>query len=238
MITIPTTELIGGLTDVLPTISNPKSELAGVKIAWDGDALHFTVYDVLSGATVQWVPGEGSESESDEDDETADDVNWGGDDAPWATWISLAQAKEILKLFTLPAKLWRFPVTLKCSLSGDRLTVERTDSPKGERLLSLPGYPEMLRKMPDVRGVAGSFSETTPTAYLRFAGPRLAALGAVRYHGAMVLTHGADDDAPVCVTMGSRFVGFIYQTQAKSVRPYSFLRDGSGLHAGPARSDD
>jgi hypothetical protein len=60
MITIPTTELIGGLTDVLPIITDPKSDLAGVVVEWDGEALHFTAYDVYSGATVLWIPGEGA----------------------------------------------------------------------------------------------------------------------------------------------------------------------------------
>lgn len=229
MITIPTTELIGCLTDVLPQISDEKGALAGVKVAWDGDSLHFTTYDVYSGATVTWTPGEGAEGTIDESGESeSEDIAWGGDDAAWATWIWLPQAKEILKLFKLPAKLWRFPVTLKCSLSGDRLTVERTDSPKGERLLSIPGQPDQLKHVPDMGFMASAQREITDRPGARFHASRLGAFGGVRPHGAMQLTFGTVND-PVGVQIGSRVTGFLYFADAKDVRPYSFLRDGSGL---------
>lgn len=216
MITIPTTELIGCLSDVLPVISDPKDDLAGVKIYWDGESLHFTTYDVNSGATVVWTPGEGAEGDYD-DDGTIDDIEWGGPDDPWQTWIPLAQAKEILKLFKLPAKLWRFPVTLKCSLSGDRLTVERTDSPKGERLLSIPGMPEQLSKIPDVRNYCQD-QDFSPTDrhMIGFAPFRIGAFGNVRPHGMLYLVLGRDGD-PVQVNVGLRFAGFVYPSSAKTV---------------------
>ena len=128
MITIPTSELIGGLSDVLPHVTDPNGSLAGVALAWDGTALKFSVYDVLSGVTVHWVPGEGDESEVDDDEDPAvEDLAWGGDDDPWATFLGYAQVKEIVKVFRLPAKLWRVPVRVKCSPTGDRVTVERDD---------------------------------------------------------------------------------------------------------------
>jgi len=236
MITIPTTELIGCLADVLPQISDPKGALAGVAIRWDGDTLHFTTYDVYSGATVSWTPGEGAEGSLDDDEKEEgpgwdDDIAWGGDDDPWETWIRLDQAKDILKLFKLPAKLWRFPVTMKCSLSGDRLTIERTDSPKGQRLLVIPGDRDMLKKIPDVRAVA--YAENRDYKFPRngrisFANTRLGAFGAVRYHGVMTLDFGSDDE-PAGVRMGTRFAGFLYPAGAKNVRPYNFLRDASGV---------
>jgi hypothetical protein len=246
MITIPTTELIGGLADVLPIISNPKAELAGVGIAWDGEALHFTTYDVNSGATVRWIPGEGAEGkweEGEDPEEDFQDIVWGGDDAPWSTWIRIEQAKEILKLFKLPAKLWRFPVTLKCSLSGDRLTVERTDSPKGERLLSIPGDPAMLAKVPDVRAVTDrAYERTAACEDIGFAAYRIGAFGTVRPHGTLHMAFGAGN-TPVGITVGSRFAGFVYSARAQNVRPYSFLRDAAGVvvsrePAGPSEEAD
>lgn len=232
MITIPTTELIGGLNDVLPIISDPKAELAGVRIAWDGEKLHFTTYHVNSGATVSWWPGEGAEGDFDTD-EDVEEINWGGDDAPWATWIRIEQAKEILKLFKLPAKLWRFPVTLKCSLSGDRLTIERTDSPKGERLLSIPGEPKMLREIPNVRTYCED-QDRTPTSVMgaTFNAARLGAFGSVRPHGLMTLIFGQEND-PVEVKIGTRFAGFVFPATAKSVPRFNLLRDGAGLVTSP-----
>jgi hypothetical protein len=53
MITIPTTELIGCIGDVLPIAGdNKESETWGIKIDWDGEALRFAAYDILIGAKV------------------------------------------------------------------------------------------------------------------------------------------------------------------------------------------
>lgn len=230
MITIPTTELIGGLTDVLPTILDPKAELAGVKVAWDGESLHFTTYDVYAGATVEWTPGEGAEGEPNEDPEGGQEPAWGGEDAPWATWIRYEQAKEILKLFKLPAKLWRFPVSVKCSPTGDRLIIEREDGPRVGRQLMIQAEPEMLAKIPNVRTyVEDRGAERTQRGHVTFTAQRLAAFGAVRAHGLMTMVFGRDID-PAAIIIGSRFCGFLYPSTAEGVRPYSLLRDGSGMH--------
>jgi hypothetical protein len=237
VITIPTTELIGGLNDVLPIITDPKSSLAGVVIEWTGEKLVFTVYDVYSGGSVEWVPGEGAEGDIDEDDEGTLYVEWGGDDSPWRTWIWLAQAKDILKLFTLPAKLWRFPVNIKCSPTGDRLIFEREDGPTAERLLTVPADPDKARKeIPDMAAIALAM-DRVPADYAvaRFNHQRLGAFGAVRPHGMMNMEFGGLND-PVGVLIGSRYRGFIHFTGAKHVRPFSFLRDGSGFAAGQAGS--
>jgi hypothetical protein len=241
MITMPTTELIGCLSDVLPQISDEKGALAGVKVAWDGESLHFTTYDVHSGATIEWTPGQGAEGDMQhgpEGSEWDDDINWGGDDDPWETWVWLPHAKDIVKLFKLPAKLWRFPVTLKCTAVGD-LIVERVDSPRGNRELRLPGDRDMLRKIPDVRAEVDKVVRLLASrqAEAKFNHQRLGAFGSVRLHGTMVMTFGADD-APTAVRIGSRFAGFLYPVGAKNVRPYSFLRDASGFHASQASSGE
>jgi hypothetical protein len=229
MITIPTTEMIGGLTDVLPIITDDKGSLAGVKVEWDGGALHFSAYDVFAGGTVRWTPGEGAEGEVD--DETDDDTPWGATDSetPWATWIYLDSAKEILKLFKLPAKLWRTPVTVKCSLNRDRLIVERTDSPRGERLLSIPADPDQLRHIPDIREISMAADERLIAQEgIRFAGFRLGAFGSVRAHGVLRMAFGPVDQ-PVGIQIGSRYYGFVYPAGAEGVRPYNALRDGAGV---------
>jgi hypothetical protein len=160
MITIPTIELIGGIQDMLPIVLDDKSDLAGLAIEWDGESLHFTAYDVFAAATVQWTPGEGAEGDLDEDAER-DDVRWGGDDSPWRTWIYLDAAKEIVKLFKLPAKLWRTPVTLKCTPVGD-LLIERIDSPRDNRELRVPGDPDKARR--DIRPSRRSGTRRAPAS--------------------------------------------------------------------------
>ena len=229
MITIPTTELIGGIQDMLPIVLDDKSELAGLAIEWDGESLHFTAYDVFAAATVQWTPGEGSEGDIDEDAER-DDVHWGGDDSPWRTWIYLDAAKEIVKLFKLPAKLWRTPVTLKCTPTGD-LLIERIDSPRGNRELRVPGDPDKARRdipaVDAIRHPLGVAIDDFPES-ISFFHARLGAFGAARAHGTLTMTFGTVDN-PVAIAMGSRYAGFIYPTGAKNVRPFNFLRDGSGV---------
>jgi hypothetical protein len=226
VITIPTTELIGGITDVLPILSDPKT--GGIKINWDGECLHFTAYDIYSGGTVAWFPGEGAEGEFD-DEEGAVEIDWGGDDSPWSVFIWADQAKEILKLFKLPAKLWRVPVTMKASPTGDRLIIERTDSPRGERLLMLPTDNDHLNEIPDVANYAQDQDRSiTAVTTATLAPARLGAFGAVRPHGLMTMLFGLLSD-PVEVRIGSRYAGFVYLAGAKNVHPYSLLRDGAGL---------
>jgi hypothetical protein len=230
MITIPTTELIGGLTDVLPVITDPKSDLAGVVVEWDG-ALHFTAYDVYSGATVLWIPGEGAEGDDESQEYDQDETDFGGDDAPWRTWIWLDSAKEILKLFKLPAKLWRTPVTLKCTPVGD-LLIERIDSPRGNRELRVPGDPDKARSQ--IPHVGEIFAKAHDTALpprepvIAFFHQRLGAFGAARAHGTMTLWFGAEGE-PTGVRIGTRYRGFIYPSDATNVRPFNLLRDGAGV---------
>lgn len=246
MITIPTTELIGSLTDVLPVITDPKGSLAGVRVSWDGESLHFTTYDVHAGATVEWTPGEGAEGDLDAgpdgEDATFEDIDWGGDDAPWSVWIWLPQAKEILKLFKLPAKLWRFPVTLKCSPTGDRLTIEREDGPKAGRLLMLNTDNGMLPKIPDVRALAGSVVLNSAAERGReaisLAPHRLGAVGAIRAHGVLALRFPASESSlPIALHAGTRYAGFIYGAETRNVRPYSILRDGAGVVTSEPKPD-
>lgn len=231
MITLPTTELIGGIQDMLPIVLDDKSDLAGLAIEWDGEALHFTAYDVFAAATVAWFPGEGAEGDVEENDEDlVDQEDWGGDDSPWRTWIYLDAAKEIVKLFKLPAKLWRTPVTLKCTPGGD-LLIERVDSPRGNRELRVPGDPDKARRdipTPDaIRNPLGIGISGFPES-VDFFHARLGAFGAARAHGTLTMKFGSADN-PVAVAMGRRYAGFIYPTSTKNVRPFNFLRDGAGL---------
>jgi hypothetical protein len=224
MITIPTTELIGCIGDVLPIAGdNKESETWGIKIDWDGEALRFAAYDILIGGQVEWTPGEGLESE----DETGELIDWGGEDAPWQTFIHADQAKEIVKLFKLPAKLAFVPVRLKCSPTGNQLTVERVDSPHADRVLTIPGFPEVALNRFPLMSDKGPLPNVIPAAKLFFSNALLGAFGPVRSHGVMCVTAG-DASEPVEIWIGNRFSGFIYQAGAK-VHRYNVIRDGAGV---------
>lgn len=226
-ITIPTSELIGGLSDVLPQITDPKGDHAGVQIAWTGETLTFTAYDVYSAAEVYWLSGEGDENDADED--TADDIDWGGHDAPWRTWVSALQAKEIVKVFKLPAKLWRFPVEIGCANDSRTLTIHREDGPRTGRELIIPADPGECHQIPDVRAIAyAEDRDADPAVVPTFAPYRMAAFGSARSHGVMQLFLG-DVNQPVGIRIGQRFAGFLYQSGAKAVHRYNALRDGAGV---------
>jgi len=248
-ITIPTTELIGCIKDVLPTVLDPKAELFGLAIEWNQTeddtpegSLRFTAYDVRAGATVEWVPGEGAEGEvNEEGDGDPNEPNWGGDADPFRVFIRGEHCKEIVKLFTLPAKLWRFPVSLKVNLSQSKLIVERQDGPHGERFLTVPTANDLLRHIPDVRAIATA-EDVTPAwmqgdgdgnaspFILNYSNARFAALGAVRFHGTMRFYPNAIDE-PTQIRMGSRYHGFLYREGAR-VQRHNFLRDGAGMAVG------
>lgn len=242
-ITIPTSELLGGINDVLPTVLDPKSSLAGFALEWThnfgadvntDESLRFTAYDVRAGATVEWVPGEGEEAEvqGDQEDEVGDgdSITWGGDAAPFRVFVTLADAKEIVKLFKLPAKLWRTPVTLEVSPIGSRLIIERHDSALSERFLSVETYNHVLKELPDVRKIATSndYAPAESLDALAYPNYRFAALAAARPHGIMRITPNGPHE-PTQVTMGARFHAFLYREGAKVTR-HSFLRDATGLH--------
>lgn len=238
MITIPTTELIGCLSAVLPIFIVPPKDnpLAGVAIEWDGEALHFTTYDVYSGATVRWVPGEGAEGTSDSDADSGEDYAWGAPESEshWRVFIGYDDAKEIVKLFKLPAKLWRYPVGLKVNATGTKLIVERDDMSRGERLLTVSTANDMLRKIPDVRRVAekAATAEVDQPSIAAFNGLRLASLGASTAYstayGTLTFTFDTED-RPVGAFAGSRYAAFLYRAGAKDVHPYNILRDGADL---------
>jgi hypothetical protein len=241
MIIIPTTELIGCISDVLPIFTVPPKDnpLGGIRIAWDRESLFFTAYDVYTGAQVEWTPGFGAESDMENGPEGSvwdDDIAWGGDDPAWEVFIRYEDAKEILKLFKLPAKLWRTPVSLKVNDIGTKLIIERDDSRRGERLLVLATDNDRLRDLPPfTEWIDRSVYQPYATDTISFPSPaRLGSFGAVRPHGPITFTFGSEGH-PAGIEIGSRFRGFIFETHEKP-QPYRLLRDGAGFLPGRSGS--
>lgn len=234
MLTIPTTELVNCITETLAHIQDPKhSETAGIVLTWGGEELHFAAYDVLSGAEVTWVPGEGAEGAAD--DESAEEIAWGGDDVPWRIFIDYDSAKEIVKLFKLPAKFWRYPVKLKVNGFGTKLTVERDDMARGERLLVVSTYNDVLKRIPDIHTVATSAHDIGPRRTITLPAHRLAPFGLAARHGDMLIRMHGEDSQPIAITVGSRVTGFVY---IPGKAGYSVLRNGAGVHVSHPAAED
>jgi hypothetical protein len=243
MITIPTYELTGLIEDVL-AFADPVKDGAfhGILLEWDAAnyMLCAAGYDILSAGRASWAPGDGREGDVPEDAAQPVAVDdFGGPDSDWRVFISYEDAKEIVKVFKLPAKKWWVPVALKVNATGSRLTVERTgEHGPTEALLSARTNADALARFPNIEEVAdGTLTRRqSPDGRVVFSAARLAAFGAVRFHGDLLLTFGADDD-PVAASMGTRFVGFVFTVGTRSAAAASVvqasagdvLRNGSGV---------
>lgn len=221
MLTIPTSELIGLITDVIGFAPSAKDDPSnGILIEWDGDALSAAAYDVLSAGRSMWVPGDGEEGDLDDgDDSGASEIRWGGDDSPWKVFISGADAREIVKTFKLPAKHRLVPLLVKCLPTACSLFVERTkETGRTAHLAMFTSDLDLAAKFPDVRAIATDaerYTAETPGEF--YAAHRLAVFGSVRSHGLMHITFGAED-FPSAVQIGARFRGFIYAATASADR--------------------
>lgn len=251
MLTIPTSELIGLLTDVLGFTPATKDDpRRGVLVEWDGEALHASAYDVLSAGRSTWVPGEGQESAIEDVTDAPMDLigSWGGEDPAWKAFVTFDDVKTITTTFKVASKLWWIPLSVKISPTGGKLTVERSgEFGKPAALVTVRIDRDVTAKFPDVRaawenlqaGGAGLDSVHTIT----FSPFRLAAFGTVRWHGVLVLEFAGKDGA-VAASMGAEFIGFIFPADARRAeastilsttgdqRGSDFLRYGSGLHVG------
>jgi hypothetical protein len=243
MITIPTYELTGLISDVL-AFADPdkKGRFHGILLEWSEDdyTLYASAFAGPMAGRSSWTPGDGREGDTDTDDDAPITIEtFGGSDSDWRVFISYEDAKEIVKVFKLPAKKWWVPVAIKVSPTGSRLTIERTgDHGPTEALLSARTDDEALSRFPNIEDVATATRgrQQSPPASVLFTAHRLAAFGSVRFHGDLVLTFGADGD-PVSAGMGSRFVGFIFTAGTNSAKAAAavqasagnILRHGSGL---------
>lgn len=249
MLTIPTSELIGLLTDVLgftPVVKDDPRR--GVLIEWDGGALHASAYDVLSAGRSSWLPGEGQESSLTDTDAPMNAEAFGGEDPAWKAFVTFDDVKAIITSFKVASKLWWIPLSVKISPVGGKLTVERSgEFGKPAALVTVKVDRDVTAKFPDVRAAwenlqaegAGLNSVHTIT----FSPYRLAAFGTVRSHGVLVLEFAGQEGA-VAASMGTEFLGFIFPAGARKAEASAiltaagdqsgsdFLRYGSGLHVG------
>lgn len=253
MITIPTSELIGGISDVIAFAADDKDDPQhGIVIGWNGEELSFAATDAMTGAVSTWTPGMGDERFTDDlagMRGTADlvealrGIQWGTFDddnnAPWKVFVSHADAKDIVKVFKLAAKFRMTPLTVEPSVSASRLIVARERQVWCNRhTMTIDASLDNLAKFPRVEMFAqralarevGDQPEGPLT--VTFNQLYLARLGAVRDYPCRLVYNG--EGAPTGVSVGATFVGFIYptgmskSTAAKAARGVD-LRHGAGL---------
>lgn len=216
MIQIPTSELTRLLGDALKFAESDKDgHLHGVKLWWNGEALATAATDRLSGAVVTWTPNAGREGT----DENAAEWHWGGGDEPWAVFLRVENVKELIKVFKLAPKFWFVPVTVKCSPTGAKLTVERADDTgHPNSLVVVPNDEESRVRFPDLAGRIDAAEElitgkTNPTDWLRIPAYRLGTIGSASVDGLMV-HFGDDPEQPIVFRGGARFTAFSFQQGA------------------------
>jgi hypothetical protein len=253
VITIPTSELLGLLTDVLafsPVVKDDPRR--GVLFEWDGENLHASAYDVLSAGRSTWMPVDGQEGEVHRtgNDAVPEDFRWGSDEPAWKAFVGFDDAKDIIKAFKVASKLWWIPLSVKISPTGGRLTIERSgEFGKPAALITVAIDAETTARFPDVCAMWGALQHAEaqdPIGSIAFSPYRLAAFGTVRAHGVLDLEFAGEDGA-VSASMGGRFVGFIYpaganRAAATAVASASaggdLLRHGTGVHVSTTDAQD
>src|SRR5690606_29846686 len=160
-ITIPTRDLIGASKDALLYTAPAKDwpELARVRYEWDGETLHISATNVLTGCHARWIP-----------EQTGEDwpgVQWGGADDPWAVVIDAESVKHLVKSLDVPGKLSGVPLTIDVDQAV--MTVRRS------RDTGLPAvqnrYTGSLDEFPDVEKQIANLGDPAPAAVLAFDWP-------------------------------------------------------------------
>lgn len=204
MITIPTGDLTGVLSDVIPFASKAEelAELNAVRIEWDGHRLHALATDRYRIGWSQWDPDDEPDGDAQDDLFT----QWGGADDPWALSISLADAKDLVTVFKLPPKEWACPLTLDYRQAAGSLRVARARE-TGYSALTATMSGLTNAEFPDLRTLLANADRLEPVAARAYSAKLLADFAKVRPRGnamemkfAPGLTH---------VVIGERFAGAI-----------------------------
>jgi hypothetical protein len=173
MLTIPTFDLIGASKDALLFTAPPKDfpELARVRYAWDGVALHVTATNVLSGCEATWDPDSDDWDGPDPWEGTA----WGGADTPWTVVVEVDAVKHLIKSLSVGIKLGRCPLTVE--VDNATLVVKRS---KDTGLSSVVNrYTGSLDQFPDVAALIAEVGQPEPAEMMACDWPGLTAVGKV-----------------------------------------------------------
>jgi hypothetical protein len=173
MLTIPTFDLIGASKDALLFTAPSKDfpELARVRYAWDGVALHVTATNILSGCEATWDP--------DADDYEGPDpwavTDWGGADDPWSVVVDADGVKHLIKSLSLGAKLGRCPLTVE--VDNATLVVKRSRETGLSSVVNR--YTGSLDEFPDVSALIAAVGKPEAAETVACDWPGLDAVGKV-----------------------------------------------------------
>lgn len=205
MITIPTGDLVGILTDVLP-FAFPHDDfpvLHSVRLDWDGRQLHALTTDRYRIGWATWEPGDITDADVQDDLFT----EWGSGDQPWRCTLALPDAKEIARVFKLGPKEGQVPLTLDYEADRLRLTVKRAKE-TGHSAITISAEDQMAN-FPDVRKLLASADRLSPRRDIQYNAAYLADFAKVRARGPLVMKH---TKGLTHVSIGERFVGAIMPT--------------------------
>lgn len=231
-LTIPTSELLGILADVIPFASTDKQiqSLHAVLLEWDGATLHAMATDRYTAGWSRWTEADDNPDDQDAQQEELFTA-YGGDDDPWRIVLHLAAAQQLLKAFKLPKGMFWTPLSVE--KRGDALLVVRDRDGKipAVRVLT-PGILDVqfppVRQVLEDRDAAQQLTAAGPTvaelgglslAGLRHQGAgtdriameasRLARFAKVRWYGPLEMWFTPDRTALTLIRMGDRFLGAI-----------------------------
>lgn len=214
MLTIPTGQLVGALTDVIP-FAYPKPDYPrynAVRLEWDGQVLHTMATDQNRIGWSRWDSDEPHEGDEEPEQESLL-TTWGADDPGWTAHIRLADAAELAKVFKLPAKLSTIPLTveLEPARSDDepgRLVVRRSpDSGLSAHVMEC-GTVDQTDYLDVHQIVADAEAQGEPVEEIEYWAHLVADFAKVRPHGPMRMRF-AGPRRPTWVAIGTRFSGVI-----------------------------
>lgn len=203
MITVPTADLVGILSDVVPFAfdDNDIPDINCVRLEWDGNRLHALSTDRYRLAWSTWEPGEVAVGEEVQDDLFTD---WGSADDPWAMTIALDEAKELVKVFKLPPKEGHTPLTVDYDKQRWTAKVVRARE-TGHSAITVV-VPDMRAEYPDLRALLAKNDALATVTGVEYRAKYLADFAKVRPLGPLSLRFS---EGLTHVSIGERFVGAI-----------------------------
>jgi hypothetical protein len=202
VIIVPTGELTGLLSDVIPFASAEAEypSINAVRLYWDGDMLHTQATDRHMAGWAQWSPDDAPATEHDQQESLFE--RWGGADGPWSLVMPLADAKDVVKNYKLGAKEWGVPLKVDVDFTRIRIMRDRDDGHSAlTQIINCA-----LDKFPDIEEIINPGTSAVPTTEVAYDPRRLASLVKVRQRGPVRMTLGGTNGV-TRIAIGNRFVG-------------------------------
>lgn len=205
MITIPTGDLVGILSDAIP-FADPDKKVKlthCVRLEWSSYQLHAMATDRYHLGWSTWEP----DDEPIEDHQPDMMTEWGSGDDEWGLTIGLDDAKHLVKVFELSGKgVYYVPLTVEYLGTG-AVRIQRSRE-SGHSAISTTVKEATFARFPDIRGLLAGKDTIAPAAGFNLSAKRLANFAKVRPRGPMEVRFTGPDSL-VLVSIGDRFVGAI-----------------------------